>query len=358
LMLLSSIISVRLLIPNIMSSEITDMQEPLSWRDLLKEMISDLESRERLAAEVGVNPVTLIRWCTGERAPRQSNIRSLLHALPSPQREQFRKLYEEASGSFPPSLEEGALDEIEYKFLLEVLETRSKTSDMHRFWAISHLVLQHALRHLDPEHLGMAIWVVRCMPPSRGNSIRSLRESVGQGTHPWESDLEQNAIFLGAESLAGYVVATCRPATRQNLAIDTSFIPAHRTKHEASATATPLLYANRVAGCLLIASTQTNYFLSLARLALIHGYGHLLALAFEPEEFYPPEHISLCVMPSAEVQGASLATFRQRLQTVLKESYGSAHPLTSAQGEQIVWQQLEEELINLPLPTILESHRK
>jgi GAF domain-containing protein len=332
------------------------MPEPLSWRDLLKEIISDPERRERLAAEIGVNALTLTRWSIGETVPRSSNIRSLLHALPSPQQDQFRKLYEDAFGPFPLPSNEEAAPEIEYKFLLEVLETRATTSEIHRFWAISHLVLQHALRHLDPERLGMAIWVVRCMPPSSGNSIRSLRESVGQGTPPWESDLEQEAMFLGAESLAGYVVATCRPATRQNLATDTSFIPAHRTEHEASATATPLLYTNRVAGCLLIASTQTNFFLSPARLSLVHGYGHLIALAFEPEEFYPPEHIGLSVMPSLEVQRASLATFRQRLQTILKESYRTAHPLTIVQAERIVWQQLEEELINVP--AIRESHRK
>lgn len=333
------------------------MREPLSWRDLLKEMIRDPERRERLAAEVGVNAATLTRWSTGERAPRPGNIRSLLHALPSPEQDQFRKLYEEESGPFPPSLNEEAPAEIEYKFILEVLETRSRTSDIHRFWAISHLVLQHALRQLDPEQRGMAIWVVRCMPPPSGNSIRSLREVAGHGTHPWESDLERNAMFLGAESLAGYVVATCRPATRQDLTIDASFIPAHRTEHEASAMATPLLYANRVAGCLLIASTQMNYFPSPARLSLVGGYGHLLTLAFEPEEFYPPEHISLCVMPSSEVQRASFATFRQRVQNILKESYRAAQPLTSVQAEQMVWQQLEEELINLPY-SILESHRK
>ena len=120
--------------------------------------------------------------------------------------------------------------------------------------------------------------------------------------------------------------------------------------------ATPLLYANRVVGCLLISSTQTNYFLSPARLSLVNGYTNLLALAFEPQEFYPPEQISLCVMPSLEVQRAFFATFRQRLQTIMKESYSSANPLTSVQGEQLVWQQLEEELINLP--ATLESQRQ
>jgi hypothetical protein len=331
------------------------MQEPLSWRELLKEIISDPERREHLAAEIGVNAITLIRWSTGERVPRSSNIRSLLRALPPSQQDQFRNLYEKEAGPHTPSLNEAVPGEIEYKFLLEVLETRSKTTELHRFWTISHLVLQHALRQLDPERLGMAIWVVRCMRPSPGYPIRSLLERVGKGTPPWESDLEQNAMFLGAESLAGYVVSTCRPASIQNLATDTWFIPAHRTEHEASATATPLLYANRVAGCLLISSTQTNYFLSQARLSLVHAYGHLLALAFEPQEFYSPESISLCVMPSPDVQRASLVTFRHRVQTILKESYHSAQSLTSEQGEQMVWHQLEEELINLP--ATLESHR-
>ena len=45
------------------------------------------------------------------------------------------------------------------------------------------------------------------MPLHKGDAkIRSLRESLGQGTPPWQADLEQQATFLGAESLAGYVV--------------------------------------------------------------------------------------------------------------------------------------------------------
>lgn len=48
------------------------------------------------------------------------------------------------------------------------------------------------------------------MPVSSEGKVRSLRESMGVGTPPWPGDLEHQAMFLGAESLAGYVVTNCR----------------------------------------------------------------------------------------------------------------------------------------------------
>src|SRR5205085_8873280 len=102
--------------------------------------------------------------------------------------------------------------DIPSEFYGRVFSARSATNETLHFWSISNLILQQALGQLDPDRLGMAITVVRCMPPSNGNKVRSLRESVGQGTPPWNGDLEQQAMFLGAESLAGYAVTTCRPA--------------------------------------------------------------------------------------------------------------------------------------------------
>jgi hypothetical protein len=165
------------------------------------------------------------------------------------------------------------------------------------------------------------------------------------GTPPWGGDLEQRALFLGAESLAGHVVTLCRPEAIDDLRTDTTFVPAYQTEYEVSATAHPIMYANRIAGCLLLSSTQPRYFLSLSRFLLIHGYTNLLALAFEPEEFYRPELIELYMMPPLEVQKSYFARFRQRVLVLLKESSSSEHPLTSVQAEQVVWQQLEEELL-------------
>ena len=130
---------------------------------------------------------------------------------------------------------------------------------------------------------------------------------------------------------------------------EATLLPAYQTEHEVSALASPILYANRVAGCLLFSSTQRNYFLSPARQALISGYTRLLALAFEPEEFYPMSLIELRLMPPIQVQRELFAEFQQRVYTVVLESYNMQRSLTYQEAEQAAWQQIEEELISLSL---------
>src|SRR5437016_6191656 len=324
------------------------MSDPSSWQDLLKDIISDPVARERLASMVGVRPITLYRWATGESSPRPINLRQLLSALPYEQRNRMAALLEEEHLDVSVSSMSDSLDELEFPFVRQVLDLRATTPDVVLFWTLCHKVFQHALRRLDPERIGMAIRVVLCMPPGRDGKIHSLRESVGQGTPPWRADLEQEAIFLGAESLAGYVVASCRPEAVQNLARETYRLPAHRAEYEMSATALPLLYANRVAGCVLVSSTQPNYFISSARLSLIADYTRLIALALKPEQFYPPECIELRVIPSFEVQEELLASFRNRVIALMQEASNQRQPLARTQAEQLVWQQLEAELIHIP----------
>ena len=194
----------------------------------------------------------------------------------------------------------------------------------------------------------MAITVVRCMPPSTDGKIHSLRECAGVGTPPWGSDLEHQALFLGVESLAGYVVASSRPAVIHNLEAKNMLIPGYQAYHEMSAVASPLLYATRIGGCLLCSSTRPNYFESPSQLTLIHGYTNLMTLAFEPEEFYPPELIDLRVMPPPQVQHVHLAGFRQRVQNIIQSSARTEPPVTMVQAQEMAWQQLEETLLHLP----------
>ncbi len=320
------------------------MLESSSWRELLKTIITNNPSeRERLANEIGVNPVSISRWVSGESAPRPRNLAQLLRAIPRQYQDQFRGFIEKDDPALARPALEPPDDEIEYDFITEVLNTRATTPSTLHFWGISRLIIQHALRQLDSERIGMAITVVRCMPPREG-IIYSLRESVGMGTPPWEGDLEQKAMLLGAESLAGHVVATCHPEAVQDLSA-TSLLPAYQTEHEVSAMASPILYANRIAGCLLFSSTQKDYFTLPSRLALIAGYTRLVALAFEPKEFYPPEIIELRMMPSLEVQRKYFAIFRQRVHSLMVESFATREPLTTVEAEHLVWQRLEEEMI-------------
>ena len=324
------------------------MLEQLSWREQLSKIISNPLERERIANEIGVRPGTLSRWVSGESMPRPHNLRQLLNALPKQQRDELLGAMEEELSDIAVSALADTSSEITYKFIMEVFDARATTSDNLRYWSISRLVLEQAIRQLDPERVGMAITIVRCMPPASDGKIHSLRESQGLGTPPWAGNLEQNAIFLGAESLAGHVTASCRGEAVQDLVKDRTFLPAYQMEHEVSAIAHPIMMAGRVAGCLLVSSTQPNYFLSQPRLSLVHGYANLLALAFEPHEFYKPELIELRVMPPLDVQREHFASFRQRVLKMIMEYAATGRPLINIQAEELVWQELEGILLRLP----------
>jgi transcriptional regulator with XRE-family HTH domain len=301
------------------------MPEPLSWRDLLKDVISDTSLRERLANEMGIRAVTLARWSTGESKPRPQNLLQLLHVFPQTQRKRFAELLREEYHDLLDGVFAEPPDEIEYQFIRQIFDARATTPEHLLCWTLCHKVIRHALGRLDPEGLGMAIRIMQCMPPSHTGKIRSLRERFGQGTPPWPQDLEQ---------------------VIDDLRADTSLLPTSRREHEVSVMAHPLMYANRIAGCLLLFSTQVRYFFSQVRRVLVRDYAQLITLAFHPGQFYPLEYIELQMMPSLDIQHTALGTFQQRVNGLMREAYNVSRPLTRDQAEEIVWQQIEEELIN------------
>ncbi len=321
----------------------------MDWRELLGTIISNPTERERIANEIGVHSVTLARWVNGETSPRSHNLRQLLRAVPKQYRTQFRASLDTTVNAPTSDFEiDFTHAEIPYKLIMEVLEARASTPDLLRFWSITRLILPEALKQLDIERQGMIITIVRCMPPTRDGKIRSLRETVGQGTGPWNGSLEEKALLLGAESLAGYVTSSCRLEQVGDLRSNRTFLPAYQGEHEISAIACPIMRACRVAGCLLFSSTQPDYFVSEMRHDLVSAYTRLIALAFDADDFYNPDLIDLHIMPPIEVQQVHFSSFRQRVLKLMQEFSNGAQRLASTQAEQIVWQQFEELLLNLP----------
>lgn len=327
------------------------MHEARTWRDLLANIIRDGKEKQRLIDELGITSITLTRWVNGESDPRPQNLRRLISMLPQ-YREQLRGLLKEESDF---SEEETALEpmlptkEITSAFYTQVLQNRASTCENLRFWSICHLILQQALGQLDPGRLGMAIWVIRCMPPSGPyHKVRSLRESIGLGTPPWSGNLEQTAVFLGAESLICNVVTQCRSTIFQDIEHEHLIAAAGRFNYEHSTTAHPILFAGRIAGALLVSSTQKNYFLSQASMDLIQRYADLVALAFDPQDFYSPEQIALSIMPSPEEQRASLANFRQLASLIMRDAAKKNQPVSNTQADLLVWQRLEDEFLDTP----------
>jgi hypothetical protein len=324
------------------------MQEPPTWRDLLGSIIQDPHEKQRIANELGVNPLTLMRWAHNEATPRQQNLQLLLRALPKHQAVLRELILEEFSPAAAAVSTVDLSQAIPSEFYARVLDAYSTASQSQRFWSISNLVLLQALGQLDPNQTGMAITIAQCMPPPVGaKKIRSLREHVGRGTAPWNTNLDQQVMFLGTESLAGYAVASGRILTIQDRTERPAWLPAHWVAWERSAAACPILRESRVAGCLLVSSTQPHYFLPF-RERLIQNYAKLIVLAFEPDEFYELQDIELRLMPPYHLQESHLTGFRKRVIALLVEATRNQLALTYMQAEQLAWQQLEEELLQLP----------
>lgn len=123
--------------------------------------------------------------------------------------------------------------------------------------------------------------------------------------------------------------------------------PAYRVAWEESAAAAPITREGKVAGSLLISSTQADYFLPF-RAQLVQSYADMLALAFVHEEFYPSDCFDLQLTPPPAMQRAYLSTFRQRLIKAMNQAATNQQPLTVIQAEQLIWQQIEDELLRLP----------
>ncbi|HEY5003522.1 MAG TPA: GAF domain-containing protein [Ktedonobacteraceae bacterium] len=329
-----------------------DIHEVQTWRELLGIIISEPKERQRLIDVLNVTSITLTRWVSGESDPRPQNLRHLLSVLPQ-HRDRFIELLKKERGldEFSnPVTEEVTSGEIPAEFYARVFVARATMTDSLRFWSTCNLILQQALGQLDPDRQGMSIWVVKCMPPSGPyNKVRSLREIVGQGTHPWSGNLEQQAMFLGAESLAGNVVTLCRPGIIENLDEEHNLMPAARVDFEKSAAIYPILYEGRIAGVLLISSTEYNHFLLQTRTALAQSYADLIALSFEENDFYSPEDIALCVMPSHNEQKQYFAKFRRLIADTMIVAASNNRPVNNIEADQIVWQRLEEKLLQLSI---------
>lgn len=319
-------------------------EDVTDWRELLKLIIQEPAIRKRIDNEIGKQAVNIKRWITGKAEPRVQNLKQLLNVIPE-YRERFIELLgDEYADEFYTSYDDPT-KEIPANFIENILSARARLSRERRYWELCRQILEQAIEQLDPDRLGMAITVVYCMKTERSLYIRSLRESVATGTPPWPGNLDQQSMFLGAESLAGLCVSSCREAQNNDIRSNTNLLPAHQVDFELSAAAAPILLSGKCAGCMLVSSTQPDFFLSQTRLTLIRNYANILALAFEPYEFYEPDSIRLEVMPSHAIQREYFSDFHHRVLEIVARTKSSPR-----QAEQQFLEELEE--------TFLEIERK
>jgi GAF domain-containing protein len=317
-----------------------------SWQNLLKQIIRVPAERQRLAAALGLSEVTLSRWANAGTIPPSSQIVRLVQAVqPQHRQELIEALEADQYPKIQSWLKEGPSEHISSEFYADILNSRTVITESQRFWYITETILTQILKQLDPNHHGMSITLVQCMPPSLeyDNKIRSLREVAGKGTPPWDADLTHIAQFLGLESLAGYVVEARHHATIVDLTRD-RLVPAYQTEHEVSAAAHPILLGNSIIGCLSASSTQIGYFTQ-SRIALLAEFSNLISLAYDRKDFYPTSEVELRIMPAADKQRPILNTFRQRIAKSLTNPHHHRIQKTNAQAEYDAWIAIESELL-------------
>jgi transcriptional regulator with XRE-family HTH domain len=317
------------------------MSEPQTWREQLADLIKNPQERERIAKVLNVNPLTLMRWMRNESTPRGPHLQRLLEVIP-----QLRASTAEEFGDLSSLAAEAQPGAIPIAFYNHILGLYATLPDQQRFWSICTAVLQEAVKHLASSDVGLDISVVQCLAPYEGNTVRCLREHIGLGTFSWKEQVELRKRLFGAESLAGYTVESCHLTVIANLS-EEQRLPHQLSGEVGSAAASPILHANRIAGCLLVSSTRPDYFHSPALLDLLQTYATLLALAFEPEDFYELQSIKLGIMPSVQVQDSYFATIQQRVNSMLKKAVADHHPLNYFQAEQRAWWQIAEELLQI-----------
>lgn len=305
-----------------------------AWRVIVGQIASNTGAREQLAEQLGVNPVTLLRWAgihkvgvVGEQQrviePRKGSLIKLVLALPEHREALITSLIEEFPFMFKPEdfqpdarliFESTTIPAICYEAVLQATATLSGGI---RYTTVFDHLLRFALLQLDPERLGLSAIVVQCTPPGSGEKVRSLREQFRMGTPPWQPRREERNLFLGSESLAGKAVETRRPYEVDDIRSYTGLLPIHRTKYEVSAAVCPIMRTGKVAGCLLFSSTQPGFFTH-ERAKLIEKYAYLALEAFDPQDFYAPERIELRWMPKAEEQEPMIRLMPKQVMDLLK----------------------------------------
>jgi hypothetical protein len=346
------------------------MEEVETWRDLLAEITRDPQERERIVRELHVNPITVTRWINNGSAPRIDNLRRLLNAVPEKRQRLFKLLLRDFPDIALHMENDEPIYEITSDFYANVFTMYVTTPINMRFWSIGKMVLHYLLEQLDPAIQHIAIILLKCQPSS-AQRIRSLRSVMGVGTPPWSGNLETQTILLGAESFPGQVLLSGHPALIEDTTKYTGLWPAtrysfpgaqlnHKTKKRtssdfqvrqiASEMAAPIVHTDRRAGVLYVGSTLPGAF-QRVHLQLLKECAMLITLAFAPEDFYPRQDIILHMLPFPWIQGSVLLQVSQRVLQLMRETMNDTVPLDRTRAEYIVWQQVEEELIQLASKT-------
>jgi hypothetical protein len=302
------------------------MQSSRTWRDLLRKLIAIPAERQAAAERMNLNPQTLVRWVQGISKPTMQNLIELPNAFPE-FREEFLDLIEQEYGIHLRSPEPiqtrmpAPEQMIPSEYLLKLLSEYARASGPFAIWYLYSLGLEQLLQLLDPGQEGMEIALIRCTPPPDNQPVRSLCEIMGVGNPPWPRGVDRRLLFLGSESLAGWVVEHGEPGVIQDLS-DPGMLPFRAMPDEKSAAAYPLQRGGKIGGCLMASSYHEQAWTP-TRLYHLEAYSYVLALPMKEADFYENGKITLHELPtlSSDQEKQLRLTFQEHIRRLRRERY-------------------------------------
>jgi hypothetical protein len=322
-------------------------EEVRTWRDLLGKVASRPGERQRIAAALRINSITITRWVTGASKPRLETLRALPHVLPQHYEQMITLLKLEYPDLFTNETIVDMDVSIPPDFYRQVLNSYAMDPERLRVFTLGNTILRQIILQFDPDNEGFAVFIAQCVPPDPSHKVRSLRITIGAGGPPAGNHRNQTC-FCGAESQAGLAVLSAHAVILQNPEDVQRIFPGQQILVPGSSLAIPILQYDCSAGSACFVSPQKNFFSS-ERISLLKQYVNLLTIAFEPQEFYPLADINLAMIPMRSQQQPLLSMLQQRITARMLLPVSEGLPLSRLQAEQQIIKEIEEELIQLVL---------
>lgn len=317
-------------------SYFSEDEEPSPFSNFLRQILKqDTVEITYLARELGVAENTIYRWLNGNSVPRATHLKKLLAIFP----QHYNNLAYAIEQTFPGTAEalSPGVREVHKGIYRRVLELASTIDDDEaRRWHITQAVFECALLHLDSERAGLAITFARLLP-ARDGYIHTLYEAEMRGTYPWPFSFESKA-YLGSTTLAGACAMLQRTQSWDDL-IAVDRLQYIIDEFERSACAHPVMRTGRIAGVLIISSSQMSYFSNPVLREAVIEYAQLLGLGLNESDFYAPSLIQLRPMPDLKWQRAKIGeVFKSRLVACARKYH-----LSRLEAEQFVRAEMAEE---------------
>jgi hypothetical protein len=327
-------------------------EEVRTWRDLLGKVASRPGERQRIAAALRINSITITRWVTGASKPRIETLRALPHVLP----QHYAQMITLLKLEYPDLFTNAPIVDMDLSipsgFYNQVLNSYAMDPERLRVSALGSTILRQIILQFDPDNEGFAVFIAQCVPPGPDHKVRSLRITNSIGGPPEVGFFRNQTYFCGAESQAGLAALFAHAVVLQNPEDVQRIFPGQQIIMSGSYLTIPLLQYDCSAGSACFVSPQKNFFSS-ERISLLKQYVNLLTIAFEPQEFYPLANINLAMMPMRSRQQPLLSNLQQRITARMLLPVLDGLPLSRLQAEQQIIREIEEELIQLFLTTDL-----